>query len=216
VTGVTEAGPDLAHAAGMPRLVILLLLLGACARGGQAAPPAPPPPPVAPVPAPRLATADVASLLLEPVRLRARHQRFGQAVERISTALGQPISAEEAMRDRPCGGWSGPGCSGLTYGLEALKLAAPILTRLYADRLTDVARVLAEAVSIHSIWHDAFGYVHGRLGLGAGYVYAGCLMSSCSPGEAMCGHLDGVLYQVGRLVGVIHGPECGPGCTLAE
>ena len=74
--------------------------------------------------------------------------------------------------------------------------------------------VLARAISIHSVWHDAYGYVWRTTKKGPGYTYAGCLFSACEPGDLKNGQVDGILYQVGRLIGAVEGPECGPGCTL--
>ena len=51
--------------------------------------------------------------------------------------------------------------------------------------------------------------------VGPGYTYAGCLFSKCDPGNLKNGQIDGILYQVGRLLGVMNGPACGPSCTLA-
>jgi hypothetical protein len=158
---------------------------------------------------------DLATALQDPVQRASRRARFAHAVEQISRQLGNPISGERALADMPCGGWSGPACSNLTLGLEVAKLAAPLAARLYDDRAGAVAAVLVEAISIHSVWHDAFGYVQTTLGRGPGYTYAGCLLSRCNPADYTCGQLDGVLYQAARLVGLIDGPECGPGCTLA-
>ena len=74
--------------------------------------------------------------------------------------------------------------------------------------------LLATAISEHSVWHDAYGYVRRKLKKGPGYTYAGCLFSSCDPGNLKAGQVDGLLYQVGRLLGVFGGPACGPDCTI--
>jgi hypothetical protein len=125
------------------------------------------------------ATLDLAAELARPERRATRRQRFARAVEKISRDLGASIDGARALEEAPCGGWSGPGCSNLTLGLEAAKLVAPIAARLYDDRAARIAGVLIEAVTTHSVWHDAFGYVHDKLGRGPGYAYAGCLLSSC-------------------------------------
>jgi hypothetical protein len=74
--------------------------------------------------------------------------------------------------------------------------------------------VLAEAISLHSVWHDAYGYVRQKLKKGPGYTYAGCLFSRCDPASFKNGQVDGILYQAGRILGLFDGPECGPDCTL--
>jgi hypothetical protein len=157
--------------------------------------------------------ADLPTALAAPERRASRRARFAGAVEQISTALGSPITAERALADMPCGGWSGPACSNLAVGLEAAKLVAPFAARLYDERAAAITQILVEAVSTHSVWHDAFGYVQATLG-GPGYTYAGCLFSRCDAADYTCGQIDGLLYQVGRLLGVLTGPECGPRCTL--
>ncbi|HLU67421.1 MAG TPA: hypothetical protein VKZ63_14145 [Kofleriaceae bacterium] len=132
----------------------------------------------------------------------------------ISAELGTPISAERALEDMPCGGWSGPDCSNLTVGLEIAKTCAPIIASFHRKKTAEIAAVLAEAISIHSVWHDAYGYVRRKTGAGPGYTYAGCLFSGCDPGDLENGQVDGILYQVGRLLGVMTGPACGPSCSL--
>lgn len=133
----------------------------------------------------------------------------------ISQQVGAPITSEKALADMPCGGWSGPDCSNLTVGIEIAKTCAPIVASFHRKKTADIVGVLAEAISIHSVWHDAYGYVWRTLKKGPGYTYAGCLFSSCEPGNLKNGQVDGILYQVGRLLGAIDGPACGPGCTLA-
>lgn len=146
--------------------------------------------------------------------LEARRARFARAVAAISTELGSPITEEAALADMPCGGWSGPNCSNLTVGLEIAKTCAPIVASFHRKRTVEIATVLAEAISIHSVWHDAYGYVRSRLKKGPGYTYAGCLFSRCDPGSFKNGQVDGILYQAGRLLGIFDGPECGPACSL--
>ena len=114
----------------------------------------------------------------------------------------------------PCGGWSGPECSNLTVGIEIAKTCAPIVASFHRKKTAEIAGVLAHAISIHSVWHDAYGYVWRTTKKGPGYTYAGCLFSACEPGDLKNGQVDGILYQVGRLIGAIDGPACGPGCTL--
>jgi hypothetical protein len=183
------------------------------------APTEPPPPPPDRDEARRSPPPDrialVATVLVEPARLLARRQRFARAVVAISTQLGQPIALVTALADMPCGGWSGPGCSNLTIGLEAAKVAMPLIVRMddEADAAT-LLDLLVEAVSIHSVWHDAYGYVWNELGLGQGYIYAGCSLSRCEPGNPLSGQVEGILYQMGRLVGLVQTPECGSSCTL--
>jgi hypothetical protein len=158
---------------------------------------------------------DLERALLRPSNLRDRQQQFADAVAAISSELGKPISARRALEDMPCGGWSGPDCSNLTFGLEIAKTCAPIIASFHRKRTAEVMVVLAEAISIHSVWHDAFGYIHRKLGTGPGYTYAGCLFSKCDAGNFKNGQVDGLLYQVGRLLGLLSGPPCGPSCALA-
>ena len=146
--------------------------------------------------------------------LEARRARFAHAVAVISADLGSPISEQTALHDMPCGGWSGPQCSNLTVGLEIAKTCAPIVASFHRKRTAEIATVLAEAISIHSVWHDAYGYVRQKLKKGPGYTYAGCLFSRCDPGSFKNGQVDGILYQAGRILGLFTGPECGPECTL--
>ena len=158
--------------------------------------------------------ADLDQVLTRPASLVARRQQFARAVEALSAGLGKPISAERALEEMPCGGWSGPECSNLTVGLEIAKLSAPVVASFHRKRTADISLVLAEAISIHSVWHDAYGFIRRKTGAGPGYTYAGCLFSKCDPGHDRNGQIDGILYQVGRLLGVISGPACGPDCTL--
>lgn len=194
------------------------------------------PGPRPPVPGPRLTSADPApdpdpaaqpraaaepppepdlTPLTEPSRVSDRRREFARAVAAISQAAGAPISGDKALADMPCGGWSGPDCSNLTVGIEIAKTCAPIVASFHRKKTADIAGVLAQAISIHSVWHDAYGYVWRSKKKGPGYTYAGCLFSRCDPGDLKNGQVDGILYQVGRLIGAIDGPACGPGCTLA-
>lgn len=166
------------------------------------------------VPAANTAGQDLQAVLLDAVRVATRRRAYGRAVERISTRLGSPISAAQALKDNPCGGWTGPECSNLTIGLEVAKACAPILARWHNKTAAQVAAVLADAVSAHSVWHDAYGYVREKLHKGPGYTYAGCLFSRCDPDSMYAGQIDGLLYQVGRLLGADSGPACGPACDL--
>ena len=152
--------------------------------------------------------------LVEPNALEARRARFAHAVAVISADLGSPITEATALADNPCGGWSGPQCSNLTVGLEIAKTCAPIVASFHRKRTSEITTVLAEAISIHSVWHDAYGYVRQKLKKGPGYTYAGCLFSRCDPGSFKNGQVDGILYQAGRILGLFTGPECGPECTL--
>lgn len=169
-------------------------------------------PPSSP-PAPSAAEADL-DTLTEPAQERGRRERFARAVAAISQEVGSPITGEKALADMPCGGWSGPECSNLTVGIEIAKTCAPIIASFHRKKTADIMGVLARAISIHSVWHDAYGYVWRTTRKGPGYTYAGCLFSACEPGDLKNGQVDGILYQVGRLIGAVEGPECGPGCTL--
>lgn len=192
----------------------------------RAAPPAhATPPPSDPHPDPDPGAAPPASAsttpdpgldsLTEPAQERGRRAEFARAVAAISQQLGAPITGEKALADMPCGGWSGPECSNLTVGIEIAKTCAPIVASFHRKKTADIMGVLARAISIHSVWHDAYGYVWRTTKKGPGYTYAGCLFSACEPGDLKNGQVDGILYQVGRLIGAVDGPECGPGCTLA-
>ena len=152
--------------------------------------------------------------LSEPESLADRRAHFARAVAAISQEVGAPITGDQALADMPCGGWSGPDCSNLTVGIEIAKTCAPIVASFHRKKTADIAGVLAQAISIHSVWHDAYGYVWRTKKKGPGYTYAGCLFSKCDPGDLKNGQVDGILYQVGRLIGAVTGPECGPGCTL--
>jgi hypothetical protein len=200
--------------------------------------PAPPPTaavtslPAAPVGAPAsrspsssasLSTGPVVSLdealrsaLIDLARSAARRREFARAVVKISTELGVPIPEAQAMREMPCGGWSGPDCSNLTLGLEIARVCAPVIASFHNKRTAEIASVLAEAVSVHAVWHDAYGYVRRVKKKGPGYTYAGCLFSRCDPADLENGQVDGVLYQVGRLLGALTGPACGPECKLGD
>jgi hypothetical protein len=219
----------------MPRFALGLALAAATACGGkrQVAATAPPiarttSPAPAPTPAPALAPdpdpdpgaappaaaePDLDSLT-EPAQERGRREQFARAVAAISQQVGSPITGEKALADMPCGGWSGPECSNLTVGIEIAKTCAPIVASFHRKKTADIMGVLARAISIHSVWHDAYGYVWRTTKKGPGYTYAGCLFSACEPGDLKNGQVDGILYQVGRLIGAVDGPECGPGCTL--
>jgi hypothetical protein len=168
----------------------------------------------APAPVSAAAEPDLDSLS-EPAKEEDRRAQFARAVAAISRAVGAPISAEKALADMPCGGWSGPDCSNLTTGIEIAKTCAPIVASFHRKKTAEIAGVLAQAISIHSVWHDAYGYVWRTTRKGPGYTYAGCLFSKCDPGDLKNGQVDGILYQVGRLIGAIDGPACGPGCTLS-
>ncbi len=178
--------------------------------------PDPHPDPGAPPPPPTTTAAAEPDLdsLTQPTQERGRREQFARAVAAISRQIGQPISGEKALADMPCGGWSGPDCSNLTVGIEIAKTCAPIVASFHRKKTADITGVLARAISIHSVWHDAYGYVWRTTRKGPGYTYAGCLFSGCEPGDLKNGQVDGILYQVGRLIGSIDGPECGPGCTL--
>jgi len=155
-------------------------------------------------------------LLLESARAADRRKKFAAAVVKISAELGVPISAEQALREMPCGGWSGPDCSNLTIGLEIAKGCAPVIASFHGRRTADIATVLVDAVTVHSIWHDAYGYVRRVKKKGPGYTYAGCLFSRCDPEDLANGQVDGLLYQVGRLLGTVKSPACGPTCALGD
>lgn len=156
------------------------------------------------------------SALIDLARSATRRRQFARAVVKISTELGAPISEAQAMREMPCGGWSGPDCSNLTLGLEIARVCAPVIASFHNKRTAEIATVLAEAVSVHAIWHDAYGYVRRVKKKGPGYTYAGCLFSRCDPADLKNGQVDGVLYQVGRLLGALTGPACGPECKLGD
>lgn len=191
--------------------------------------PAPPPPtatppvsPPAPVREPEPPVTEAAleeklrPALTDPAQASDRRKLFARAVVKISAELGVPISAEQALREMPCGGWSGPDCSNLTMGLEIAKLCAPVVASFHQRRTADIMTVLVEAITIHSIWHDAYGYVRRTKKKGPGYTYAGCLFSRCDPMDLKNGQVDGLLYQVGRLLGKLTGPPCGPDCSLGD
>ena len=169
----------------------------------------------APAPAPAVAAEPDLDALREPAQEKGRREQFARAVAAISQQVGAPISGDKALADMPCGGWSGPDCSNLTVGIEIAKTCAPIVASFHRKKTADIAGVFARAISIHSVWHDAYGYVWRTKKKGPGYTYAGCLFSKCDPGDLKNGQVDGILYQVGRLLGAIDGPECGPGCTLS-
>jgi hypothetical protein len=154
--------------------------------------------------------------LLDESRAAARREQFGRAVALISAQLGAPISAEQALRDMPCGGWSGPDCPNLTGGIEVVQASAPVVASFHGRRTADIVAVLPEAVSLHAVWHDAYGYVRRVKKKGPGYTYAGCLFSRCDAENVDNGQVDGVLYQVGRLLGKQSGPPCGPSCQLDD
>jgi hypothetical protein len=154
--------------------------------------------------------------MADAARARERRRAFGRAVAKISADLKVPISEEQAMREMPCGGWSGPTCSNLTTGLEIAKTCAPVIASFHRRRTADIVKILVEAASIHSIWHDAYGYVRAKKKKGPGYTYAGCLFSRCDPADLKNGQVDGLLYQVGRLLGSLAGPACGPDCSLSD
>ena len=171
----------------------------------------------APSPEPAVSLDDaLRSALVDLARAGARRRQFARAVVKISTELGAPISEAQAMREMPCGGWSGPDCSNLTLGLEMARVCAPVIASFHKKRTAEIATVLAEAVSVHAIWHDAYGYVRKVKKKGPGYTYAGCLFSRCDPNDLKNGQVDGVLYQVGRLLGALTGPACGPECKLGD
>ncbi|HKE14751.1 MAG TPA: hypothetical protein VKB80_07800 [Kofleriaceae bacterium] len=241
--GVPAAPAAAAAPVAAPRVVAASPAVAAPASGGPVAPgtetgpvsgisagsptgslPAPTPG-SSPAAAPLAASAPPASISLEAVlrlamvdaaKTAARRQQFAHAVAKISAQLGAPISAEQALRDMPCGGWSGPECSNLTLGLEMVRACAPIVASFHGKRTAEIAAVLAEAVAIHAVWHDAFGYVRRIKKKGPGYTYAGCLFSRCDPNDLKSGQVDGVVYQVGRLLGTVTGPACGPECTLGD
>ncbi len=186
-----------------------------------------PSPPRSPPPAPAAAATPAAQpmpagaaeqdleSLAAPAAEQDRREQFARAVAAISQQLGQPITGEKALADMPCGGWSGPECSNLTVGIEIAKTCAPIVASFHRKKTADIAGVLARAISVHSVWHDAYGYVWRTTKKGPGYTYAGCLFSDCDPGNLKNGQVDGILYQVGRLIGTTRGPACGPSCTLS-
>jgi hypothetical protein len=184
-------------------------------RSPRAAPAAAPEPAARaqPVSSPAAAEADL-DALAAPEAEQDRRAAFAKAVAAISQQVGSPISGEKALADMPCGGWSGPECSNLTVGIEIARTCAPIVASFHRKKTAEIAGVLAQAISIHSVWHDAYGYVWRTTRKGPGYTYAGCLFSACEPGDLKNGQVDGILYQVGRLIGAIDGPACGPGCTL--
>ncbi|HEU5056447.1 MAG TPA: hypothetical protein VFU21_07970 [Kofleriaceae bacterium] len=189
----------------------------------QAAPARRPPPPPDPDPDPHpdpdpgaqppAAEPDL-DALARPEAEQDRRQQFARAVAAISQQVGQPITGEKALADMPCGGWSGPDCANLTVGIEIARTCAPIVASFHRKKTAEIAGVLARAISIHSVWHDAYGYVWKTTRKGPGYTYAGCLFSECDPGDLRSGQVDGILYQVGRLIGTTQGPACGPACTL--
>jgi len=190
-----------------------------------ASPPAAPAGVPVPVPSPAAAAEPVAAVsiegalraaVLDLARAAARRRQFARAVAKISAELGVPIKEEQAMREMPCGGWSGPDCSNMTLGLEIARACAPVVASFHKKRTAEIATVLAEAVSVHAIWHDAYGYVRRVKKKGPGYTYAGCLFSRCDPADLKNGQVDGVLYQVGRLLGALAGPACGPECKLGD
>jgi len=154
--------------------------------------------------------------LVDPGRAGDRRQQFARAVARISSQLGVPITVEQALREMPCGGWSGPDCTNLTVGIEIAKACAPVIASFHRKRTAEIATLLVDAVSVHAIWHDAYGYVRRVKKKGPGYTYAGCLFSKCEPDDLENGQVDGVLYQIGRLLGTLTGPACGPDCALTD
>ena len=182
-------------------------------RVGTSSPPRAPPA----APAPETAGQGEPDLdsLADAQQIEGRREQFARAVVAISQQVGQPITGEKALADMPCGGWSGPECSNLTVGIEIAKTCAPIVASFHRKKTADISSVLARAISIHSVWHDAYGYVWRTTKKGPGYTYAGCLFSACDPGDLKNGQVDGILYQVGRLIGTTQGPACGPACTLA-
>jgi hypothetical protein len=154
--------------------------------------------------------------LLDDSNAAARREQFGRAVALISAQQGAPISAEQALRDMPCGGWSAPDCPNLAVGIEIVQASAPVVASFHGRRTADIVAVLPEAVSLHAVWHDAHGYVRRVKKKGPGYTYAGCLFSRCDAENVENGQVDGVLYQVGRLLGSQSGPPCGPSCQLGD
>ena len=220
----------------MGRRFLFLALIAAAACGGKrqvgststpvsASPPAPAAPAPDPVPDPdpdpgaqppasTAAPAPDLDVLTDPAEEQDRRAQFARAVAAISREVGQPITSDKALADMPCGGWSGPDCSNLTVGIEIAKTCAPIVASFHRKKTADIMGVLARAISIHSVWHDAYGYVWRTTRKGPGYTYAGCLFSKCDPGDLKNGQVDGILYQVGRLLGAVQGPACGPDCTL--
>jgi hypothetical protein len=187
-------------------------------RAGTSSPPRARPTESAPAPAAQPAAPAAApdlDSLSAPDQSAERRAAFASAVAAISQQVGQPIAGEKALADMPCGGWSGSECANLTVGIEIARTCAPIVASFHRKKTAEIAGVLARAVSIHSVWHDAYGYVWKTTGKGPGYTYAGCLFSECDPGDLRSGQVDGILYQVGRLIGTTQGPACGPACTLA-
>jgi hypothetical protein len=155
------------------------------------------------------------------VALVDRRFRFGRAVEALSAATPRPISAARARKSVPCGGWAGPGCSSLTKGIEVARAVIPIAVASFDLDHSEVTAILAEAVAEHAVWHDAYGYLYkttrnsqGERGFGPGYIYAGCLFGSCDPADPLAGQVDGILYQIARITGLLEGAPCGPDCTL--
>ncbi|HTE52222.1 MAG TPA: hypothetical protein VK698_15325 [Kofleriaceae bacterium] len=155
-------------------------------------------------------------MLTDAARARERRRAFARAVAKISAELKVPISEAQAMREMPCGGWSGPSCPNLTVGLDIAKVSAPVIASFHRKRTADIVPAMVDAVAIHSVWHDAYGYVRRVKKKGPGYTYAGCLFSRCDPDDLKNGQVDGLLYQVGRLLGAQTGPACGPACTLPD
>jgi hypothetical protein len=163
----------------------------------------------------------ISAHLMKRGAVRDRRSRFGQAVAALSAKGAKPISAERARREAPCGGWAGPGCSNLTKGLEVSATVIPIAVSMFDLEYGQVAALLAQAVTEHAVWHDAYGYLYrstcaadGKNGQGPGYVYAGCIFGSCDPANPFAGQIDGILYQIARIAGVWPGPACGPKCKL--
>jgi hypothetical protein len=206
---IVSAAPPAAAPAAAPAVVP-----GESTAPGPAIPPAEaaatlPEPSVSIEEALRAAVVDIA-------RHAERRREFGRAVARISAELGVPIGEAQAVREMPCGGWSGPDCSNLTLGLEIARVCAPVVASFHRKRTAEIAAVMAQAVSVHAVWHDAYGYVRRVKKKGPGYTYAGCLFSRCDPDDQKNGQVDGVLYQVGRLLGTLAGPACGPECKLVD